>query len=780
MLLSDLDFMKLPLPFLKSKKESKAYYLSLILNNERITAIILEESSGIVKILSQENQLISDNIENLPLEELIKAIDQVISKTEELIPADVELNKTVFGVKENWVEEDSKKIKKDYLKNLKKICDSLDLTPIGFMVLSEAITNFLQQEEGAPISAIYVEIGSRLITLSLFRGGRLVQKIEGGKGSSIAHAVDELMKQFTAEVLPARLALHDPDGNNELYSQFVGHQWSKSLPFLHIPQINILSSDFECKAVAYGVSNQMGLEFESNGQALLKTLTADVKTSDEVQDEVVLSKAEPEIEMAQIEDEPKITGSENENQFGFVFNKDVSEMDEVRDSDNIVLNNNRPYLKVDEGDNFKPVSSDLTIQDDIKENIREDEMFESEKQESGGRKIKMPKFSMPAFSYKWALIVLVPILILGVIVGGAYYYFTNNMSAVVMITLTPKEKVKTVDVVFTTEEGNDFDNNILSAKQVEDSVEGDLEAKATGKKEVGEKAKGTVTVYNNDTDSEIDVSKGTTIESSNGLEFTIDEDVSISSASGDIFSGTKPGTSKVKVIAAEIGTKYNLPSGTKFSVSDNSSLAAKNDDAFSGGTSKSITVISEDDITKLNKSLTAKLEEKATQVLGAKTQRGEVIIPVILSSALDEAKSNKEAGDEASSISLAGTLNFSSLAYSESDLKDFAKKIIEKDTADDLKIDESSINIKIKDAEREDGGDVAAKAVIEGALLPKLEESRIKEQLSGKSTIEANDILSKLPYVEKTTIEYSPNIPYIGNLIPRLPNNVEVSISSKK
>src|SRR5207253_1589411 len=100
--------MKLPIPFLQGKKDSSFHYLALILTSERASAVVLQEIEGKIKIICRDDQYFPETIEELPLDDLTLTIDKAISRTEELLPADVEIRKTVFGVKAGWVDEETK------------------------------------------------------------------------------------------------------------------------------------------------------------------------------------------------------------------------------------------------------------------------------------------------------------------------------------------------------------------------------------------------------------------------------------------------------------------------------------------------------------------------------------------------------------------------------------------------------------------------------------------------------------------------------------------------
>jgi len=169
------------------------------------------------------------------------------------------------------------------------------------------------------------------------------------------------------------------------------------------------------------------------------------------------------------------------------------------------------------------------------------------------------------------------------------------------------------DITLRTDAGNDLSQKILAAKEVDTSVDGSVTTAATGQKEESDKAKGSITFYNN-SDSKKTVPSGTTITSSNNLDFITDKDVSVESASGDAIS-SKPGTATVTVTGKDIGSEYNLPSGTKFVLSGISSnvLAARNDSAFSGGSKKQVTVVAKKDIDTLTTNLSKELPRTGTR-----------------------------------------------------------------------------------------------------------------------------------------------------------------------
>jgi hypothetical protein len=102
----------------------------------------------------------------------------------------------------------------------------------------------------------------------------------------------------------------------------------------------------------------------------------------------------------------------------------------------------------------------------------------------------------------------------------------------------------------------------------------------------------------------------------------------------------------------------NLPSGTEFTISGfaTTDLVGKNDNPFSGGTSKTVTVISKDDIAKLLTDLPKKLEDKAKNDITGKLSSDKTLLPGFVSENVDKQNFDKNAGDQASQVTLTGTV----------------------------------------------------------------------------------------------------------------------------
>lgn len=785
--------MKLPLPFFQNnKKEESEYFLALLLTDEKATAVILKESLGKIRVLGTHEEFFTSTLEHTDSEELISLIDKTISRAEEVLPPDIQTHKTVFGVKDTWVEEDTKKITKDNLAKLKKICDSLDLKPIGFMVVTEAISHLLQEEEGAPLSAILAEIGKKTVTLKLLRGGKVVEKIDGPREESTPATVDNLLKHFITAVLPARIILYDAKEAEKLSQQFISHQWSKSLPFLHVPQITALPSRFDAKAVAFGASEQMG--FELSGMDLKldaphgtdgPNATEETEKKQEEDSDYIPSKRlkrplddevdettetsgtkDNEEEQTSGESAASSTSILNADNFGFVTNEDIAKSHPRPEPEDTQTQHASPSFQMDTQD---------------EDNFDEKESDHLHLKESPGRAnplaflsmIKLPKLSIPPLSGRKKLILPLGIL-LGLIVFfiSLSIYYSNSAKAHIILSVKPEMVTQDTTVIFSGTSGNDFSKNIIAAKPIETTVDGSITIDTTGKKDVGNKAKGTVTVYNSSTSS-VKLENGTAIKASNGVTFLLDKEISVASASGDIFSGTKPGTADVAVTAKDIGTEGNVPSGTKFTIGNNSSLAAKNDSAFSGGSKRQVQVVSQNDVAKLRADLPKSLEAKAKESIAQKAGSNETILPFLSVVSLSNTKFNNDVDDEAKTVTLTASVKFEALAYENDAITTFAKSLLKEKYSQD--ISDKSIKFAITDPE-ENEDDVEATLGIEAGLLPDIDTADVISKVEKMSLGDAKTFLSGLAQVSESKITFSPNIPLLPSLLPNLPKQVSIEV----
>ncbi len=741
--------MKLPFSF--GKKEKKEYFLAILLKDEKVTTVIFEESLGKVHVVGQHDANFSDSIETITTDEFLDVLDKAISGAESTTTQLSETQKTIFGVKENWVEES--KLKKEYLARLKKASDALGLVPIGFLITHEAVAHLMQVEEGAPVSAVLIEIGKKTLAVSLLRAGRVVEtKRVEIEEEHVAKLTDKILHHFTNyEVLPSRVVIFGDSQNTEKLSQeFISHTWSKDLPFLHVPQVTIQQKGFEAKAVLLGAATQMGFE-------LLRDDQSEETTSD-------AAGTEPDsTDTKKTDDQREIEQTDNED-FGFVKEKDIL----VRHASDEVLKN-EPQEKEEKIEELLPIE-------------------ESEEQIAQDRHTKITILATLLGIVKTTFVTvrgifsgflgilsnlkggskLLPVVLFIAGITAIVIFYIFSLKATVTLVIQPKTIEKSQTVAFSTTAATNLQEKIIASEEISVNEDGSITKPATGKKEVGEKAKGTITIYST-LQKEQSFNKGTIVTSSNDLTFALEDSVKVASASG----ASDPKTIKVTVVANDIGKESNLPSGTKFSVGSLSSseVEAKNDTAFSGGTKKEITAVSKADLEKAMDELSKNLEQKAKEDLEKKIKDDEKLLGIIKSAEFVKKTFDKKEGEEAQSVKLTATIEYKSLSYKKSDAQDLSQGFFDENSKDTSYTIE---NIK-QDKDKKVSANIHAKAF----LLPKLDNNKLAEKIAGKSFSETKSVLLDLPQIADVHITLSPSLPFLPSIMPKIAKNISFTMTKE-
>jgi len=761
------------LPFLKrfNKKILPLYYLVLVLRDENVQAIIVEELGGKIKTVGYKEEHFSTSIDEISQEELLEKLDKAISQAESSLPENIKTQKTIFGVKDSWTDNDQ--IKKEHLAKLKKASEELELIPIGFLVISQAIAHMLQQEEGAPVSAILTEINKKNVTVTLLRAGKSIETKSSEIHDSVPFTVDTLLKHFDIpEILPSRIIIFN--GKEDLSQEFISYTWSKSLPFLHLPQITNLPEGFDARSVLFGAATQMGFE------VLGKDTPAAIETQDDTEmqnfsaPEKFSSPAdEPEAVNQEPLEEPKLYKKLEAEDFGFIKDIDVAKMPA---SPEMSLASRGGPVRQEEKEEVQEIEEKQEfITEDIPTNTESSKKFNKILKNiliiilgfvfTITKKIRSGKLSIVGST----------VLILIVLLFVSYFLF---LKATITITVTPKISEQKKSVLFSTTKSTDPNKNTINGKFISVSEEGSVSTAVTGKKDVGTKALGSVTIFNSLTQSKV-LAKGTILKAPNGLEFTLDSSVTIKAvASHSADQTVTPEKVIMNITADQLGKESNLPSGTKFSVGafDTSDLVAKNDNPFSGGTKKEVTVASKNDSDKLEKDLIKQLEDKAKEDLQKQLTQNKILLSAFVSETLSKKSLNPKIGDETSKLSLTGTVKYQEFSYDKNDLITFSKSLLSKDIPSNQEIDYNNIKASVSDIKNKNDEEIQANLNIKTLLLPKIDQDNLTKDLKGKSFNFAKDTVSKLPQVENIDIKLSPNLPFLPKNLPTREKNIKILI----
>lgn len=722
------------IPFINKKEEVKEYFLALLVKPFNIGAILFEEIDSKLLILSTHESAQEKETIDATGEELVEASDKVVSYVENSLPPGSKLEKTIFSVPYDWVEEG--KIKKEYLGKLKKVCEELGLVPMGFIMSIEAIVHFLQKKEGAPISSIFVEVAKKVVFVYVVRSGKIIEVKKGEIEKNLLSTVEDLLRAVEKlDVLPSKIILLDYQNIEGVQQDFLSHQWSE-IPFLHIPQVVVLEKGFENEAAVNGVAAQMGFE-----------VLQDLKAPQ------VFGKGDD------AGDEERLEENNDPKEFGFYKDKDVAEESEVKEEEPSVSEVVEkeiaiPEPKIEYYDNEKPSRAVMSIS-------KITGIFASFK----NMVPNMRGISFKGLSFRKNGFVIVGAVI-ALFIAFLFVYYNFILKANVVIFADEKKIEKNQDINFVTD---DSDSKSISLDILEEEVSGGKTKDTTGKKETGEKAKGEIVIYNK-TEQKKTFPKGTTILGTNDLEFILSDEVSVASTSS--FSTTLSNV-KVKVEASKFGKEYNLPSNTNFTVKGNStsSFIAKNNDAFSGGTKKETNVVSKKDLDELLTSVKDDLEKKGIATAQEKAGKDKTLLPKALSYEVIDKKYDKKDGDETGSVSIDAKIKFKFGEYSNDELKKVVLELTKEDVPSDYEIEDSKSKIVVSDIKivKET---VSGKISINGIFAPKIDSNKSIASLAGKTEGSAKKTLEKINGVSEVQVIFKNKIPFFPTFLPFNKGNI--------
>ncbi len=702
------------LPFLE-KTTSKEYFFALNIGSEALTVCLWSISGNSLKIDNTAFSPYSSSEEITTLAD--KLLDQVLGT----LP--IEPSKILFGVPDSWLVDDD--LKESELKLLRQLVKELELQPMAYVATSHALAHFLESLEGAPPTTVLAGIEDKHLTMTVVRAGKVDSSKVVIREEGLGEDLEKALLLFTeVEVLPSRILLYGSGSMDKHKSQLLSFPLMSKLSFLHFPKVDILEEDIEIKSIALAGA------VELNSNVKYDSVTAYVPEKPMAEKVSVLS----DQNVVSLEDKP--TG------FGFQTG-DVMEETEMTAPD---------------------IEEDRYIAPAVP---------------PPAKKLSLPilsKLSIPRFpGFRGLKFLLIFIFILLALVA-AYLFLPK---AVVSVYVEPRilEKDTQVTADPKIKEVNENTKKI-PGEIIEVSVSGNQKGAATGKKQIGDPAKGTVIIFNQ-TDESKSLPKGTTLTTSSGRKFTLDSSVNIASQSA-VRGGVSFGKQNVSVTASEIGADGNIPSGTGLTVGSvsKSDVVAESEGNFSGGTSKEATVVMDADQKKLSAELADVLRKQAQQEL-----QGKLVDKKILEEALSEEVSkksySKNVNDAASEFTLSMTIKYKGTAYSEADLRTIVSKLVTTEVPEGFQLDLADTETQADVSKLESDGSLVFLARFRAKLMPKIDTDSLRKQIRGRTPLEVAEILKTHENILGSDIKITPSLPGPLQRLPFLDQNIKIEVGLK-
>jgi hypothetical protein len=305
---------------------------------------------------------------------------------------------------------------------------------------------------------------------------------------------------------------------------------------------------------------------------------------------------------------------------------------------------------------------------------------------------------------------------------------------------------------------------------------------STGEKDVGEKARGEITLYNKYSSDPQVLVAATRFDSQGKIFYSLSE-VTIPGA--QIEGGeTIAGQTKVLVEAEKPGEDYNIgPSNfiiSGLSKEKQKDIFGKSDQSFSGGTSKKIKIVTADDLQKAKDALLSDTFQKRIKDLAGQISKEKMFIENTARKEITETKTNGEQDREMDNFEMEVKVKIWVMIFNRDDLRKTLFSELKKDIPQekffiDENVDEGlTFDVSNFDS---DNGKLVLKIHAKKVVAWKLDEETTKKAIKGKTKDEVKTYLSENPNIRGVNVSFWP---FWVKKVPRIEKKIEISLDTSK
>lgn len=297
---------------------------------------------------------------------------------------------------------------------------------------------------------------------------------------------------------------------------------------------------------------------------------------------------------------------------------------------------------------------------------------------------------------------------------------------------------------------------------------------ATGKKEIGEKAKGTIVVSNAWDNNSVTLAKGTKF-SSGGKTFVSLAGVTVEGVK-TVAGNNVPGTAEVSVEAEQSGESYNIaPSNFTISgipLEKQQYIKGKSSAAMSGGTTKTLVFVSAEDIAKAKDEVEQDALAEARLELNTKAEQDKkIIFSDAVASEIVTSVSTKKTDDEAENFDYAVKAKITADSVVDSDLRGLMVELASSTLPPDkmlLNSEKSTVANEAVSVNKENGV-IKVKSMFKGKIGQRIEPKAAQKLIKNKNISKTKSILENTYAATNVDVSIWPKFfkwtPLLGNRV---------------
>ncbi len=435
-----------------------------------------------------------------------------------------------------------------------------------------------------------------------------------------------------------------------------------------------------------------------------------------------------------------------------------------------------PALSVDDEDDIidggdLPIGEHAKQAEDTTSDVRSAEMVAAlaaaPTADQAPVKPKVKKNRVPNFDTFRKKMLFIGLAVVALILFLIWALFIAPRATVVISAKTNSSSIN-VPVTLTTLASTDSAANTLKATLQQQEADKTQSFTATGKKDAGSKAKGTVT-FSTDSISVASrnptIPAGTRLTSSSGQVFVTDTSVTLSLSNSSDSS---------TVTAAENGSAYNAASGDVSGTPNGVSGAF--DGPTSGGLTKMITVVSNDDVLKAKLQIAESNTDDIKKMLTSKFPTGSLVVDQSFAVDYGDVKVSPAVGEEATQATLSTTVAYKLYGVEKSQIDNFLNSYLAKqlNSSSTQRVYKNGADGALfQDATTVENG-AKATLIATAQLGPKIDDAAVKNQSKGKRYGDIQQSIESIQGVESVDVKF---FPFWVNTVPS--NDSRITIEFK-
>jgi len=384
------------------------------------------------------------------------------------------------------------------------------------------------------------------------------------------------------------------------------------------------------------------------------------------------------------------------------------------------------------------------------------------------------------------LLGVVVMMILGLVGAGLFVYYYLPQGTVILY--VAEKDVQRSATIFVDTSLNEVNPNSMTipGKIIAVEKETSSEFNATGKKTVGEKATGSIEVYNFKTTSDLQLRTGTVIYATSGSErltYSLTSGVTIPPATISVGNQGLPsivaGVNKVNITASDIGDTYNLIANSQFLIEgfNIDESYARNPVALSGGSSREVTIVTKEDQQKAETEIKAKVEADLIKEVEAQINSSETYSRDNIVFSNNYITYNKNIDEETAKFTATIKAQARVTVIANSDVKALLQADVKANLPVGYEMSNAEQIVKIDKSEIANDK-LQVSATVTALIIPVLDLNQIKSELTGKKIDAAENYLKSIEKVSGFDINIRPKLPSAIAHLPGIANRLEVSVQT--